>query len=359
MEEKLKELRKKIDNIDNKILKYLNKRALIAKQIAKIKLQGKKNIFSPEREHIIISNLIKNNKGPLTNKDIKNIFTEILHSCRGLQRKIKVAYLGPEITFTHLAAMKLFGSSAEYIPAKSIADVFEEVEKGYAEYGVVPIENSQEGVITYTLDMFVESNLKICAEIYTTVTHALISKGNDISKIKYVYSHPQALAQCRNWLEKHLPHAKKIETSSTAEAAMRILHQKHNKSIAAIAAVEAAKYYNLNILAEKIEDTRDNITRFLVIGHDFPQPSGNDKTSIMFSVRDRVGALHDSLVPFKKHHINLTKIESRPSKRKPWEYIFFADFTGHVSKQNVKRALAELKEQCLTLKILGSYPKAL
>lgn len=352
---KLKNLRKGVDNLDLKILELLNQRAGIVKKIGQVKSLNKEQFYAPEREKEIISRVIKNNQGPLSTGTVKEIFLEILHSCRSLEKKLKIAFLGPETTFTHQAAIKNFGKSAEYIPTKSISDVFAEVEKERADYGVIAIENSTEGIVSYNLDMFIESDLKICAEILLEISQYLLSRTSNLEKIKRIYSHPQAFAQCRNWLEDHLPNAELIETASTAEAAQKVRKEQMS---AAIASDLASELYGLKIIASRIEDRIDNYTRFLVISEDYPSSSGADKTSILFSVKDRVGALHDMLVPFKKNNINLTKIESRPTKKKAWEYIFFVDFAGHLTEKNVQKALKELEEQCLYLKILGSYPRA-
>lgn len=351
----LKKLRSQVDSLDLRILQLLNQRAKLVKQIGKIKSLRREQYYAPEREREILSRITRNNQGPLPKEAVKEIFSEILHTCRSLEKKLKIVYLGPEATFTHLAAIKNFGKSANYISTKSISDVFAEVEKERADYGVVPIENSTEGVVNHTLDMFIESDLKICAETLLEISHYLLSQTGDLKKIKRIYSHPQALAQCRNWLEDHLPNAELVETASTAEAAQKV---KKESNAAAIASDLAAELYGLKIVASRIEDRSDNFTRFLVISKNFPAPSGTDKTSILFSIKDRVGALHDMLVPFKKNKINLTKIESRPTKKKAWEYIFFVDFSGHIVESKVKKALSELEEQCLYLKILGSYPRA-
>jgi chorismate mutase/prephenate dehydratase len=273
---------------------------------------------------------------------------------RGMFREIKVAYLGPEGTFTHLAAMKKFGEKAKYIPVKTIDEVFREVEKKRVDYGVVPVENSIEGIVTHTLDVFLESDLKIISEISLEIHHYLLSKENSIDKIKKIYSHPQAIAQCRNWIGENLPEAEIFETESTISAVKKVMKE---KNAAAIASEIASSMYNLNIIAERIEDFRENITRFLVIGSEFAEKTGNDKTSILFSIKDRVGALHDILSYFKEENINLTKIESRPSKKKAWEYVFFVDFIGHKDDINVKRALNNVEKVSVFLKILGSYPR--
>ena len=239
------------------------------------------------------------------------------------------------------------------VPVKSIGQIFAKVEKKQADFGVVPIENSTEGVVSHTLDMFLDSDLKICAEIILEISHHLLGKG-DLKGVRKVYSHPQALAQCRDWLEENLPTAGLLEVESTARAAQTTVREKDS---AAIASDVAASLYGLKIMASHIEDRPSNYTRFLVIGRDYSEKSGQDKTSILFSIKDRVAALYDMLSPFKNHAINLTKIESRPTKRKAWEYVFFLDFMGHKDDESVKKALAELEEECFFLKILGSYPK--
>lgn len=349
----IERIRNKIDRIDEGILKLLNERVKLAIEIGKIKSKKKEDVFVPLREKEIISNLKNLNKGPITGEALSDIFREILNVSRAIQKKIKVSYFGPAATFTHLAALKIFGRCVEYIPVESIKDVFTEVEKGRADYGVVPIENSTEGVVNHTLDMFVDSDLKITSEIFLEISHYLLSGENAIQKIKKVYSHPQAIAQTRNWIEKNLKDAKIVEVASTSEAA-RLARKE--KNTAAISSVVASEIYGLNILAENIEDYKKNFTRFLIIGMQYPPSSGCDKTSIMFSVKDRVGALHDMLVPFKKHKLNLTKIESRPTRKKAWEYIFFVDFVGHIDNKNVRKALSELEKSCSLLKVLGSYP---
>ena len=270
-----------------------------------------------------------------------------------LQNPPKISYFGPEATFTHIAALKKFGKSLEYIKCDSIADVFTEVQRDRADYGVVPIENSTEGAVNYTLDMFIDSGLKICSEEYLPIRHTLMSRLKKISSIKKVYSHEQVLAQCRIWLETNLPRAALVPVTSTTTAASLCTGRKMS---AAIASELAAERYKLNVLARSIEDSLHNITRFLIIGKQETVPTGNDKTSIVFSMKDRVGALHDVLVPFKRNRINLTKIESRPSKKKAWKYYFFVDMQGHIKNKKVEQALSQLKNSCTYLKILGSYP---
>jgi chorismate mutase/prephenate dehydratase len=350
----LKNLRKKIDEVDDQILELLNKRARTTLEIAKVKKKAGSEYYLPHREEEIYKRLKKKSKGPFPNKALEEVYREIISGSLSLEKPLRIAYLGPQATFTHLASMRKFGSSPTYLPVKSIADVFSEVEKGRADYGVVPIENSTEGVINYTLDMFIDSDLKVVSEILLEISHNLLSKSS-LTNIKKIYSHSQAIAQARNWMESNLPNAKIFEVSSTARAAARAAKE---KNAGAIASELAAKLYNLKIVASHIEDTKENVTRFLVIGRTLSKRTGRDKTSIMFSIKDRPGALHDMLRPFAKEKINLTKIESRPSKKKAWDYYFFVDFQGHIGERKVEKALKELEKGCLFLKILGAYPVA-
>jgi len=349
---KLKILRKKIDGIDSRILKLLNSRANLTCRVGRLKKKSGQGVYSPDREVEILKRLKAMNKGPLSAKALEEIYCEIMSSALSMETALKVAYLGPQATFTHLAALKKFGSQIDYLPCNSISDVFWEVEKDTADYGVVPIENSIEGMVTHTLDMFVDSDLKICAQILLDVSHNLLSK-TALNKIKRVYSNPQVFGQCRLWLEKNLPCAEKIEVSSTTRAAQIAAKEKNS---GCIASTLAGKVYQLKIIAADIEDSPHNVTRFLVIGRKEAGRSGSDRTSIMFSIKDSIGALHDMLVPFKKYRINLTKIESRPSKRKAWDYYFFVDLEGHYQDSRVKKALRELEDKCTFLKVLGSYP---
>lgn len=349
----LDNLRKKIDSLDNQILKLLTQRAEIVKKINIIKEKKHIEVFSPEREANILKRIKKLNKKNLSDVDIELIFKEIFSVFRALKIELKIAYLGPEGTFTHLAAVKKFGKKVNYISCDSINEVFSIVEKGKAEYGVVPVENSIEGVVNYTLDMFSESNLKICAEIVMNIHHDLLTYYPN-NKIKRVYSNPQVFAQCRDWLPKNLPEAKLIPVVSTARAAYEAQKDPNG---ACIGSRILASLYNLKIIHSNIQDTSSNFTRFLVIAKKDSSPSSEDKTSILFSVKDKVGALHDALYSFKKFGINLTKIESRPSKKKVWEYYFFVDFEGHSTNPKVKKCLKELEKRCNFVKILGSYPK--
>ncbi len=350
----LESLREKIDEIDEKILGLINDRAEKAVEIGRIKTSGRLGFHAPDRETKIIRNLKGKNKGPLPSDAVRVIFREIMSACLALQQPVKIAYLGPEATFTHLAATERFGSGADFIPVKSVGDVFLEVEKKRCDYGVVPVENSMEGMVSHTLDMFADSELKICAEISLPVNHHLLSKAS-VSGVRKVYSHPQAFAQCRIWLETNLPGCQLEEAASTAEAA-RLASVEQDAG--AIASRAASEIYNLPVAAANIEDTSPNLTRFLVIGPEYSGKTGRDKTSIMFSIKDRVGALYDMLKPFKSHQINLTRIESRPSKKKAWDYFFFIDLQGHVQDAKVSAALKELEGESVMFKLLGSYPEA-
>ncbi|NQT91074.1 MAG: prephenate dehydratase [Candidatus Omnitrophica bacterium] len=350
----LKKLRKKIDQIDNNIIRLLTDRAEVSLEIGSLKAKSARPTFSPDREKQVYERLTAANKGPLSNDMIKAIYREVMSGSLALEKPLKIAYLGPEATFTHIAALKKFGSSVNYLRAGSITEVFTEVERGRADYGVVPIENSTEGAVNHTLDMFTESDLKIYSEVLLPIEHNLLAKGK-ISSIKRIYSNPQVLGQCRIWLETNLPKVDLIPVTSTTKAAQLAAK---GVSSAAIASRLAADRYDLKIIAESIEDSPHNITRFLVIAKAEAGPTGGDKTSIMLSSKDRVGVLHDMLVPFKKNRVNLTKIESRPSKKKAWRYYFFIDMQGHIKEKRLERALKQVKKHCAYFKFLGSYPAA-
>lgn len=348
----LSELRRQIDKIDKKIIPLLNKRARITLQIGNLKRKEGKGIYSPDREREVLKKIAAISKGPLTSPALEAIYREIMSCSLAIAKTTRIAYLGPEATFTHLAALKRFGSQVEYVACDSIPDVFLEVERDNADYGVVPIENSIEGAVSHTLDMFVDLDLKICAQVILDVSHNLLANCPK-DKIKRVYSNPQVFGQCRIWLQENLSSVEKTEVSSTTRAAQIAAEEKYS---ACIASTLAARVYKLKIIAPDIEDSPHNITRFLVIGKSDVPATGEDKTSVVFSIKDRVGALHDMLVPFKKYGINLTKIESRPSKKKAWDYYFFVDLDGHRDEPYIKKALSELENKCRFLKVLGSYP---
>jgi len=351
----LKQLRAKINNIDVKILNLLNQRTRAAVAIGKLKWQKGRKVYSPKREAEVYGRLIRLNKGPLSPRSLKAIYSEIMSSALSLQKKLTIAYLGPQATFTHEAARSRFGASVDYLSVDNISGIFNTVEKGYADYGVVPVENSTEGAVTHSLDMFVDSGLLVCAEIIVEISHNLLSREGNISRIKRIYSKSEVFGQCRTWLNANLPQVEQIEVSSTASAAMRAAG---TRGSGAIASRLAADLYGLRVLSRDIEDASHNATRFLVIGKEGAGRTGRDKTSVMFAVKDKVGALHDTLKVFKRNNINLTKIESRPSRKKAWEYYFFIDFNAHREEKKVKKALAELGEHCIFVKVLGSYPCA-
>ncbi len=300
----------------------------------------------------MLDKIKKLSHGPLPEDALTSIYREIISACLSLQRPLTIAYLGPMASFTHEAAKNRFGSSANYLPCLNISDVFSVVEKGQADYGVVPVENSIEGAVTYTLDMLIDTDLKICSQVMLEISHNLLA---DCSKeeVKVIYSHPIVFGQCRMWLEANMPGVELREVPSTAFAAQMA---KEKPNAGAIASLLAAQTYGLKVLARGIEDFSHNVTRFLVIGKEIARPTGKDKTSIVFSVKDEVGALYYMLSPFKRYGINLTKIESRPSKRKVWDYYFFVDLEGHVSEERVKKALTELNKRARFFKVLGSYP---
>ncbi len=348
----LDKLRKKIDSLDRKLIDLLNQRAAATKDIGKIKIRSGKSIYAPEREMQVLNRISSLNKGPLKKSALEAIYREVMSASLALEKPLKIAYLGPLASFTNLAAIKKFGSQVSYLACNSITDVFLEVEKGSADYGVVPIENSIEGAVSHTLDVFVDSDLKICAQVVLEVTHNLLANCPK-NKIKVVYSIPVAFGQCRHWLAKNLPNAQLVDVSSTTRGAEMARKEKNS---AAIASLLASKVYGLKVLSGGIQDSPHNITRFLVIGKNVAPRTGKDKTSLFFSTKDRVGALYEMLLPFRKYGVNLTKIESRPSKRKAWEYYFFVDILGHQEDALIKKALKELEGKCSYLKILGSYP---
>jgi len=348
------EHRKAIDKLDGQIVKLLNERTKHILAIGEIKLKAGEEIYAPLRERAVFHRICRRNQGPITNESLRAIYREIMSSALSLEKSMTVAYLGPEATFTHQAAIRRFGSSLRYASQRTIADVFAEVSKDRADYGVVPIENSTEGVVTHTLDMFVDSDLKIVAQIVLRVQHCLLGNCRR-PQIKKLFAHPQSLGQCRGWVQANLPRVEIIETSSNARSAE--LAAKENES-AAIAGVLAAEKYSLRVLEHDIQDNAANATRFLVLGRQCSPATGHDRTSLMFSIADQVGALYRALAPFRRYRINMTKIESRPSKRKAWEYFFFVDCDGHMSDRKVAKAITLLNEHCSYVKVLGSYPNA-
>jgi chorismate mutase/prephenate dehydratase len=348
----LDKLRKKIDSLDSKLIKLLNLRAKATKEIGKIKIDTGKSIYNPEREMDVLRKVTSSNNGPLKNRAVEAIYREIMSAGLSLEKVLKIAYMGPQASFSNLAALKRFGSQMNYIPCGGIAEVFSEVERQAADYGVIPVENSIEGAITHTLDMLVDSDLKICSQVNLDVSHNLLANCAK-NKIRKVYSNPQVFGQCRIWLQKNLPNVELIDVSSTTRA---VQIAKKEKNSAAIASLLASKVYGLKVVTADIQDSLHNITRFLVVGKNVAKKTGHDKTSLLFSIKDKVGALYEMLLPFRKFGVNLTKIESRPSKKKAWEYYFFVDICGHKDDLKIQKALNELERKCNYLKILGSYP---
>jgi len=370
----LDELRSAINALDDELLRLLNDRAELALKIGRVKQENKHSIYDPGREDEIISRLTGvNRQGIFPNGPLRVILNEIMSACRSIQAEDtqapkeagatpapvkapgKVAFLGPEGTFSHEACIQNFGESVETAPKSSIREVFGAVERGEAGCGVVPIENSLEGAIGQTLDMLTETGLNISGEIKLSVRLCLMSRSGDQSAIKSVLSHPQPLGQCRKWLESNM---KGVQVNDTASTTIAAETAKNNESAAAIASKRAAEKYGLKIIHECIEDNPNNFTRFFIISKDRPKPTGSDKTSLLFSVKDEPGALFNILKPFADSGINLTKIESRPSKKKAWEYLFFVDLLGHYDEKKVKDAVDELEKNCVFLKVLGSYPVA-
>lgn len=351
----LVDLRRQIDAIDDRILELLNQRAALVIAVGRAKEGASGEFYVPSREQAIYARLLAANTGPFPEEGVRRVFREIISASLSLEQPMKVAFLGPQGTFTHVAAMQQFGFSAQLVPIKSIPSIFDEVGRGRAHYGVVPVENSNEGVVSHTLDMFMKSDLKIIAEVLIEVSHDLLNRTGRIEDIRKVVSHPQALAQCRVWLEENLPDVPLVDMPSTTQAAQQAAE---DEGVAAIASEAAANLYGLRAVKHRIEDNPNNFTRFLVVGQQMPAPGGNDKTSIMFSVRDEPGILYRMLEPFSKRGINLSKIESRPMKGRAWEYIFFLDMEGHVRDAQVAAAVEELNGYCQFLKVLGSYPKA-
>ena len=356
-EKKLVQLRKSIDTIDSQLLELINQRADYAKKVAQVKeISGDIVYFRPEREANVLRNVMKKNNGPLGDEEVARLFREIMSACLALEQPIKVAFLGPEGTFTQQAAIKHFGNSAVTVSMNAIDEVFREVDAGAANYGVVPVENSTEGVINHTLDAFLASSLKICGEVELRIHHnLLVGQSTHKDKITRVYSHSQSLAQCRQWLDAHYPKAERIAVSSNAEAAKRI---KGEWSSAAIAGDMAAELYDLEKLSEKIEDRPDNSTRFLIIGREEILQSGEDKTSIIIAAKNEPGALYNLLAPFYREEVDLTRVEARPSREGKWTYVFFVDFRGHKDDPAIIKVLAEVSQIVIDLRVLGSYPKA-
>jgi chorismate mutase/prephenate dehydratase len=356
-DDKLQGIRERIDQLDQQIQELISQRAEAAKEVAEIKLSADKDavFYRPEREAAVLTEIQKRNRGPLGGEEMARLFREIMSACLALEQTLKIGFLGPEGTFTQAAALKQFGHSVDTVALDAIPDVFREVESGACHYGVVPVENSTEGIISHTLDMFLNSPLQICGEVTLRIHHHLLSLQPDLQSVHKVFSHQQSLAQCRLWLDRNLHRAEQIAVGSNAEAA-QLAHKEPNS--AAIAGEMAAELYDLPRLAENIEDEPDNTTRFLVIGKQKAGASGEDKTTLLLSAHNVAGSLNKLLEPLAGHGISMTRIESRPSRRGMWDYVFFVDVEGHQDDPKLKKALAELKDEARLFKVLGSYPMA-
>jgi chorismate mutase/prephenate dehydratase len=353
----LKDMRCRIDALDEQIQALISERAACAREIARVKQSQDSGVryYRPEREAEVLRKVVARNQGPLSNEAMVRLFREVMSACLVLQQPLKVAFLGPEGTFTQAAVHKHFGHSVETAAGLTIDEVFREVEAGATHYGVVPVENSTEGVVSHTLDRFITSPLKICGEVELRIHHHLLSRADDMAAVSRVYSHQQSLAQCRKWLDTQLPGVDRVAVSSNAEGARRVATE---EGTAAIGGTTAAEIYQLNVLAANIEDEPDNTTRFLVIGPQETRPSGHDKTSLLLSTPNKPGALYRLLEPLARNGISMTRIESRPSRWGTWTYVFFVDLEGHVNDPTVAAALADLEQQASLFKVLGAYPRA-
>jgi len=353
-ENTIQALRWSLDQVDDELVKLLNRRAELAQRIGALKETLDSAPFVPARERAVLDRVQSTNRGPLPDEAIRGIYQQIIAACRNLEKPVTVSYLGPEFSNCHQAAVQRFGTTAVLLPADSIGEIIDMVEHGKANYGVAPIENSTEGVVRETLDGLYRSTLSIADELNVPIQHSLWGCGR-LDEVIQVHSHPQALAQCRNWILHHLPRAQMMATGSTSRAAEQAVG---HPEIAAICNPLAGEQYGLTRLADRIEDSPYNRTRFCVVGPARSEPSGRDKTSIVFSVKHQAGALNRILTVLERHHINMSLIESRPTKDMPWEYVFYVDFQGHRNEERVIAALDELQEQCMFLRVLGSYPEA-
>ncbi|MCF7979724.1 MAG: prephenate dehydratase [Chromatiaceae bacterium] len=356
-DDQLQQVRERINAIDADLLRLISERAACAQAVAKIKDAHGESVkyYRPEREAEILRRIKVENPGPLDGEEVARLFREIMSACLALEKPLKVGYLGPQGTFTQAAALKHFGHSVHAQPFGAISDIFREVEAGACDYGVVPVENSTEGVVNHTLDMFMRSPLLIAGEVTLRIHHHLLSNAKDLAAVRRVYSHQQSLAQCRGWLDRYLPNAERVAVGTNADAAKRAAAA---EDAAAVASEAAAELYALRVLAQRIEDEPGNTTRFLVIGSEDSPPSGHDKTSMLLSCRNEAGGLHRLLTPFAKQGLSMTRIESRPSRQGVWDYVFFVDVCGHRQSPEVEAALVELKGAANLCKVLGSYPEA-
>jgi chorismate mutase / prephenate dehydratase len=352
--DEMKVLRDRIDAVDQEIVRLLDRRARMARRIGEVKQEKGLEAYAPARERAVLDRVASLSGGDFPKRGLEVVFREIISSSISLEARLKIAYLGPENTFTHEAALRSFGTSVELVPQPTVADVFARVERGEAEYGIVPVENSMEGAVTHTLDELMNSPLKVCGEVYLPIAQNVISKEPSLKNVETVFSHPMALAQATTWLRRELPAARLEEVESTAEAARRASGE---EGAAAVGSVLAAEAHGLNVLARNVQEARTNATRFIVLGRNWAARTGKDKTSVVFSVKDRPGVLRDALSAFAEEGINLTRIESRPSRKRAWTYVFFADLQGHPDEERVKRALEALEEHCPYVALIGAYPE--
>ena len=351
----LEELRKKIDELDHKLVQLLNERARVVVEIGQLKNKTDKPVYAPDREKDVFARITEANKGPLPDKCLIAIWRELMSGSFVLERPLRIGYLGPGGSFSHTAAMLKFGQSVEYEPLADITSIFDEVSKGHCDLGLAPVENTMGGGVIETLDALIDSDVKVCAEVLMAIHHNLL--GNcSLSQIDKIYSKPEVFAQCRNWLSATFKNAQTIPVASTAKAAQMAADE---PMAAAIGSSVAAELYGLRIVCENIEDIANNVTRFLVISREDAKPTSEDKTAVLFSTAHKAGALADVLDIFKRYDVNLTNIESRPSKKRQWEYYFFVDFLGHRTEKRVQEALEEARKHCLQLSILGSFPRAM
>jgi len=350
----MKELREGIDEIDAELVRLLDRRASLARRVGELKQQNGVEAYAPARERRVLNRVFELSEGEFPRKGLEAVFREIISTSISLEERLKISYLGPEATFTHEAARLAFGSSVALEPQRTVAEVFQKVESGDSQHGVVPVENSMEGAVTHTLDELMSSPLKICGEIYLPVLHGLLSLEDSVESVERIFSHPMALAQAGGWLQREIPWAKVEEVESTAEAASRAAQE---SGVAAVGSELAAEGYGLSILVRGIQESRTNATRFIVLGRQWAGRTGEDKTSVVFSVKDRPGVLMDALAAFSDAGINLTRIESRPSRKRAWTYVFFADFVGHPDEEHVGRTLRSLEEHCPYVSVIGAYPR--
>jgi len=350
----LDKFRKKIDDIDHQLVHLLNERAQVVVEIGKLKSKTDGPVYAPDREKEVFEKISKANTGPLPDRCLAAIWRELMSGSFVLERPLRIGYLGPEGSFSHTASMLKFGQSVEYEPVTDIASIFDEVSRGHCDLGLAPVENTMGGGVIETLDALIDSNVKVCAELLMAIHHSLLANCS-LEEIEKIYSKPEVFAQCRSWLSATFKDAQRVAVASTARAAQMAAGE---AKAAAIGSTVAAELYGLRIVCENIEDTANNVTRFLIIGREDAKATGEDKTAILFSTAHKAGALADVLDVFKEHGINLTNIESRPSKKRQWEYYFFMDFAGHRTEERVRRGLEEARKHCLQLSVLGSFPRA-